>query len=114
MIQLPIIDCVEPLLMDDRPGEWLRRHGVRIYRTRVGLCRPFFCIRVEHGRWPQTIAIARWIVGGYRTGMFAKHLNGNVLDCRRANLEPVRTRGEAGGCIPPGDDPLLLVRSPRE
>ena len=114
MIQLPIIDCDEPLLMDDRPGQWLRRNGFRIYRTRVGLCRPFFRFPVECGKWPRTVPIARWIVGGYCTGMFAKHLNGNVLDCRRANLEPVRTRGEAGGCIPPGGDPLLLARPPRE
>ncbi|WP_293328451.1 hypothetical protein [Parvibaculum sp.] len=39
--------------------------------------------------------------------MFAKHLNGDVMDCRRRNLEAVRTKGEAGGGLPPLVDPLL-------
>ena len=29
-------------------------------------------------------------------------------DCRRRNLEAVRTKGEAGGGVPPLVDPLLL------
>ncbi len=107
MIRLPIVDSNEYLIVDDRPGQWLRRHDFRIYRTRIGHCRPYFMFRVEHGKWPRCIPIARWVVGGYRTGMYAKHLNGDVLDCRRINLEAVRTRGEAAGEPPPVDDFFL-------
>ena len=72
MIRLPIVDSDEYLIVDDRPGQWLQRHGFRIYRTRIGHCRPYFLFRVEHGKWPRNVPIARWVVGGYRTGMYTR------------------------------------------
>ena len=107
MIRIPVVHSEEDLVVDDRVGRWLIRHDFRILRTTSGHCRPFFRIRYSSTRWPVHVAVARWVVGGYRTGMFAKHLNGDVMDCRRRNLEAVRAKGEAGGGLPPLVDPLL-------
>ena len=107
MIRIPVEYSREDLVVDDRVGRWLIRNDFRIYRTMSGHCRPFFRIRYNPTRWPVDVAVARWIVGGYRTGMHAKHLNGDVMDCRKVNLKAVRTRGEAVSDAPPADDFFL-------
>lgn len=65
-----------------------------IRRKPGGLDRPVL-IRRDGTRWGEQVLLARWIARA-PPDRFTQHLNGDVLDCRRANLRLVVSRGEAG------------------
>ncbi|MDP2123289.1 MAG: hypothetical protein Q8J92_02810 [Parvibaculum sp.] len=101
MMRLLIVGSNDYLLLDDCAAQWLIRRGRNIYRASAGHRRPFFIMRGRGKAF--TVQVARWRVGGYQSPAFAKHLNGDVLDCRRANLQRVFTAGEA--CVMPQPEP---------
>jgi hypothetical protein len=102
MKRLPIVGSDDHVILDDDVADFLLRRRLRVYRPNHGNRRPFFNIpRKRSSRWPKSVTIARWLSDGYRTGMFARHVNGNLLDCRRENLLPVERRADAVFVVKP-------------
>ena len=101
--------CGGEVLVDDRVAYVLM--GLRISRNTIGNRRPVISIPRGAGKWPLTVPLAHLIAHCRGTGFFVQHLNGDVLDCRHANLKRVRTRGEAGKVNkpqPPLDSPEIM------
>lgn len=84
------------------------RRGWSIRRDCGGQHRPLLV--VPNGtRWGRCVRLAR-LVTQAPLHLFPKHLNGDVLDCRRANLRLVPIRSEAGvpDGVPPGASTVRL------
>ena len=85
------------VLVDAHFADWLlqcwgERWAVR--RDTHGQRRPLLMLPYPAGKWTD-YRLAR-LVSRAPPNLFPKHLNGDVMDCRRANLALVRSRGEAG------------------
>ncbi|HEX6957766.1 MAG TPA: hypothetical protein VF194_07250 [Ferrovibrio sp.] len=97
---MPVLIPMEPedhVIVDEDFAQVLARHwrrGWSIRREPQGLRRP--ALIIPNGmRWKDRVRIAR-LVTHAPPNRFPQHLNGDVLDCRRANLRLVVSRGEAG------------------
>jgi hypothetical protein len=88
-------------------GHWSRGWSIR--RANDGQQRPILVIP-NGTRWGQRVRLARLITQS-PPHLFPQHRNGDVLDCRKANLRLVGSRGRAGG--DKGLSSVHLVR-PRE
>lgn len=99
------------VVVDDDFAQVLARHwrrGWSIRRAIDGQHRPTLVIP-NGTRWGQRVRLAR-LVTQAPPHLFPKHLNGDVLDCRRANLRLVPIRSEAGvpDGVPPGASTVRL------
>lgn len=70
--------------------------GCRFYRRQHYMGhygRPYVIASKSHGRRrpPERALLAR-LVSGARAGQIVKHINGNVADCRRANIQLIDIR----------------------
>lgn len=84
---------------DDFAAALLKHWRWRWYIRRApdGLHRPELIMPGKG--WPKPARLAR-LVTQAPAHLFPQHLNGDVLDCRRANLRLVVSRGEAGTPLP--------------
>ena len=92
--RLPIVGCDRTIFIDTFLYPVLSRYRWYIPKSQyAGNPRPFTTV-TKDGKISQ-LRLARVITKAPH-GLFPKHLNGNFLDCRRANLKLVSWRDEAG------------------
>lgn len=87
----------EHVIVDDAFADWLVRHwgmGWSVHRGTNGNRRPILLLPRPTGEG-KAFQLAR-VVSGAAQRQYPQHLNGNVMDCRHANLRLVKERGEAG------------------
>lgn len=85
------------VIVDEDFARVLAQHWQRDWSIRLvpgGLRRPAL-VMPNGKRWGERVRLAR-LVTHAPPQLFPQHLNGDVLDCRRANLRLVVSRGEAG------------------
>jgi hypothetical protein len=93
---LPIVNSDRTIVIDTSLYSVLSRYRWYIPKSQyAGNPRPFTTVRKD-GKVRQ-LRLARAITKAPQ-GLYPKHLDGNFLDCRRANLKLVTWRDDAGGC----------------
>ena len=95
---LPVVNSDEVIIIDAPLHAILKRYSWCIPKgIDAGNPGPFTRVK-ENGKERQW-ALAR-VVTKAPYGLYPKHLNGNFLDCRRANIELVDIKDEAGKSAP--------------
>ena len=97
MVALLALKNGEHVAVDKAFADWLVRHwgmAWSIHRDTAGNRRPILVLPMPTGRG-KTFRLARLVTGAGKR-QYPQHLNGNVMDCRRANIRLIAERGEAG------------------
>jgi len=91
---LPVVNDDRSIIVDAPLHPTLSRYRWYMPKTQyAGAPRPYTIVR-NGGKYRQ-LRLARIIMKA-SDGLYPKHLNGNVLDCRRGNIELISRKDDAG------------------
>lgn len=84
----PIQASFNAMIVDVDVGALLIEKDATIYDGGRTSSRPKIVKQKRNGNWPKMQAVDRWIMSA-KKGEIVFHRNGNLLDCRRENMEVV-------------------------